>query len=257
MNLSPAPRPWRPLVAAACLSLAFGGAPAAAQSFESGPYLGLGLGGGQLKDTLQWGPDWRYEDPDDWDGVPSPHTHTVKKSGMLGGVYGGYNWRVGQWILGIEGDASGSSIKRTETIHSDVEDGFEGRFDYKYRMPWLLTLRPRVGFVIGDSFMLYGTAGLAVAKVKMSLKGEETDLLDGSRNALDYSQSDTMHGWVAGAGFEYAISESWHLRGEYLHADFKKAEYDFSVSDADGTSHLTGQHRPKLDMFRVGVSYQF
>ncbi len=125
-------------------------------------------------------------------------------------------------------------------------------------MPWLLTLRPRVGFLLGDSLMLYGTAGIAVGKVKMSLNGHEVDLEDGDVFAPDYSRSDTLKGWVAGAGFEYAMSRNWHLRGEYLHVGFKTKNFDFTYVEDDGdVNYHTGSYRPKVDMFRIGISYQF
>ncbi|MFC4299431.1 outer membrane protein [Castellaniella hirudinis] len=246
-------RPWRTLAAATCLPLAFAGAPAAAQSFESGPYLGLSLGGGQIKDTVGSHPDWRYEDPDEWDS-PDPLNHSFKQSGMIGGLYGGYGWRMGQWLLGIEGDLSGSAIKHTKSEH---EPATGGDLHFKYRMPWLVTLRPRVGFLVSDSAMVYGTAGLAIGKVKMSLNGYEVDPDDGSVFAPDYSRSDTLKGWVVGAGFEYAMSRNWHLRGEYLHVRFKSQDFDFTYVDEGETNYHTGSYRPKMDLFRVGLSYQF
>ena len=75
----------------------------------------------------------------------------------------------------------------------------------------------------------------------------------------DASSSQTV-GWTAGGGIEYAFSNSWSVKAEYLYLDFG----DVTASAGGGvsglgldsasvgvTSHLTA------NIVRVGLNYQF
>ncbi len=39
------------------------------------------------------------------------------------------------------------------------------------------------------------------------------------------SESKTRYGWTIGAGAEYALTQNWFLRGEYLYIDLGKFDY--------------------------------
>jgi outer membrane immunogenic protein len=64
-------------------------------------------------------------------------------------------------------------------------------------------------------------------------------------------------GWVAGAGFEYAILDDWFLRGEWLHMDFGTSTYLDPVATALTGSPSVLRFRRTADLVRVGVVYRF
>src|SRR5262245_29560358 len=79
----------------------------------TGPYIGLSLG---------WiGSYNRITDVDGLQG-PAGEQHKYHSSGITGGVYAGYNWQVTNWVLGVEGDFSGTSAKSSVVIDDDDFD---------------------------------------------------------------------------------------------------------------------------------------
>lgn len=117
--------------------------------------------------------------------------------GFLGGAQIGYNWQFSPNIVfGVEADISGTDMNGTPL-------GIPAHIDY------IGTARARVGYT-WDRTMLYGTGGFAFAR--SSLAGLH----------------DTDTGWVIGAGLEWAYSNRWTAKAEYLYHDLG-AGFDASV----------------------------
>ena len=73
---------------------------------------------------------------------------------------------------------------------------------------WIATLRGRVGFA-ADRALFYVTAGGAFTDIKPST------------GALTFGGG-TEPGWTAGGGVEYAITDNWTAKIEYLYASFQR-----------------------------------
>jgi outer membrane immunogenic protein len=153
--------------------------------------------------------------------------------GMAGGTLG-YNYQIGQLVLGIEGDYDWQNVRgfannAATCIACDTASS------------WIGTVRGRVGYAF-DRIMVYGTAGGAVTDVKASFGAQPW-------------ASSTEWGWTAGGGIEGAIFDNWTAKVEYLYADFSKA------SCAVGTCNPGGISGPSVSlnesMVRVGVNYKF
>jgi outer membrane immunogenic protein len=162
-----------------------------------GPYLGANLG-------YQWG--------------TTSHNPT-EPSGITGGLQAGYNWQIGQFVLGGEADIQLSA----------ADDVFA---PWKFSNPWFGTVRGRAGFAM-NNVLFYGTAGLAYG----GLRGETAGL----------SESQTHIGWTVGAGVEVGLTPQWSAKVEYLYVDF--ADRNYSVT---GTSN--GMEN---NLLRFGVNYRF
>ena len=71
------------------------------------------------------------------------------------------------------------------------------------------------------------------------------------------SFSDTLSGWVAGGGIEYALHDNWTVKGEVLWMDLGKVSY---VSP-ERTAYPGFSYTTRLDLSeavaRVGVNYKF
>jgi len=81
---------------------------------------------------------------------------------------------------------------------------------------WLFTARPRLGLILADRWLAYGTGGLAVVNTGFS----ETNVYNPAfvNSGVDaISLGKTQAGWTAGGGVEYAIADHWSIKGEYLH----------------------------------------
>jgi outer membrane immunogenic protein len=145
--------------------------------------------------------------------------------GLVGGTLG-YNWQVGQAVLGLEGDGDWANIKgSTSSSFGTIQT----------QSNWLSTVRGRLGYA-GDRWMPYATAGAAFGDIKASLPG--------------FTGTDTTRaGWTAGAGVEFAISGPWTAKLEYLYVDLGNANTNVPVSP-DNVSL-------KENIVRAGVNYRF
>lgn len=191
----------------------------------SGAYVGGLIGYG-------WG-DSRFDD-----GVPS---NSFDIDGFAGGLTVGYNYQFNpNWVVGVEGDVSLSGIK------GSVGPGNLGQPNggawtcgsgpCTTEIPWYATARARLGYAI-DNLLIYGTGGVAVGRIESQIE-----------NDPDWVTEKTKFGWAAGAGIEYAFTQNWTVKGEYLHVDLgwtdRNAASDFKA-DAD------------FDAVRFGINYKF
>lgn len=144
----------------------------------TGFYLGLNGGGG-------WGRS-------SWDRAGNVDL----SGGVLGGT-AGFNWQMGQVVLGVEADADWSGVGGTTL--AACAPGCTTQND------WLGTLRGRLGYAF-DRFLPYVTGGLAAGDVRATTPGFA-------------GASQTNLGWTLGAGLEVAIAGNWSAKAEYLHVD--------------------------------------
>jgi outer membrane immunogenic protein len=182
----------------------------------TGFYVGINGGGG-------WGRS-------DWSG-PLGSTDSFDLSGGLVGGTIGYNWQMGQWVFGLEGDLDWTNIRGSTSSGICAGTSCETRND------WLGTARARFGYAF-DRIMPYVTGGLAFGNVKTELAGVG-------------SSDETQAGWTLGGGAEFAIAGPWTAKVEYLYVDLGKGSCDVAVcgvaTDADFTTNIV----------RAGVNYRF
>ena len=152
-------------------------------------------------------------------------------NGFLGGGQVGVNYQIGQFVLGVEGDFSGTAIKGGTTLPGAA---------FNTNVDWTSTLTGRAG-VAFDRWLVYGKAGVAWAKDRYS-----TNFYTPGSVEL----SDTRIGWTAGAGVEYAFAPQWSAKLEYNYMDFGSR----TVSFAPGFSTDIDQ---QVHAVKLGVNYKF
>lgn len=182
----------------------------------SGVYFGLQLGGQAVNFESEY-------------GQPG--------SGALAGIHAGAQTQSGNWVYGVEGDLEYSSF---DTI---VE--CEGGNAYcQTKLDVQGSLRGRVGYAI-DTLLLYGTAGLAVARLETNwLDNDDQDVVFNSDSALRY-------GWTVGAGAEVALSENILARLEYRYTDLGERDQEYAFGHVTPDMHVT------THALRAGVSFKF
>ncbi|WP_395662702.1 outer membrane protein [Aestuariivirga sp.] len=128
---------------------------------------------------------------------------------MLGGLIG-YDYGLSNGlVVGVVGDLSWLNLEGSDC------QGLAGcEYELQTEIDALGTLRGRIGFGL-DNLLVYGTGGLAVGHVDVSVEG------------YDGSDSKTMYGWTGGAGVEYRISDPVTIGIEYLYIDLGESEFDF------------------------------
>jgi outer membrane immunogenic protein len=142
--------------------------------------------------------------------------------GLIGGT-AGYNYQIGQFVAGVEGDVDWADMTKSGT------NPIVGA--YKTDINTLATARARAGFAV-DRALLYVTGGYAGAETNVNIAGFG-------------SQSDWRNGGVIGAGLEYAFTNNISAKAEYLYAPLESKTYDGVKSNTD------------LSLVRAGLNYKF
>jgi outer membrane immunogenic protein len=105
--------------------------------------------------------------------------------GFIGGAQVGYNYQIGSFVVGLEGDIQYADFGRE---FSYLGNDFESS-------DWFGTVRARAGVAFGQA-LIYGTGGFAFA--------------------------DDVGGWTVGGGVEYAFTNNLSLKVEGLYVNLEE-----------------------------------
>jgi outer membrane immunogenic protein len=205
-------------------------APAAPQAFSwTGVYVGGNVGYG-------WGTT-------SVDGLST----NLKPSGVNGGGQVGYNYQINSFVLGVEGDFQGADHHDTLGVGA-----FGVRANLDAKSDWYATIRGRVGWAFGQ-FLPFVTGGIAFADSKADINAT------GVGGNITGSASHTLTGYAVGGGLDYAITNNWTIRGEYLHLGFDDNTYNLLVTAPGVSVTLPAALKAKsdFDIARLAVNYKF
>lgn len=171
-------------------------------------------------------------------GVPVANLGLTSSGFFVGGQIG-YNYQfANNVVLGIETDLQWSDI--SGNINASVIGlpvlSAGSSIDY------FGTIRARLGYAI-DRFLPYITGGVAYGKSSTDVTLLGVPL---------FSDSSTNWGWTVGAGGEFAITNNWTFKAEYLYVDLGTS--DLTVAPIAG---LTINQDNKFHTFKAGVNYKF
>ena len=153
--------------------------------------------------------------------------------------------------MGVDQGATGRRRVRT------VRDAFPFvpvTFENTQKLNWLGTLRARLGWTPIDRWLIYATGGFAFGESTASFSVVSPAAVP---PIAATSTSKAKTGWVLGGGVEYAVTNNWIVRGEYLHYDLGRKSSRITYNYPPDTSTLTGHTRHSGDIARVGVNYKF
>ena len=123
-------------------------------------------------------------------------TAQVSPSGaVIGGQFGCDYQFAPNWVAGVEGSASGATMKGSTTVDL-VDVGDTARVTA--RTDFLGSVTGRLGYAV-DRWLYYVRGGVAWAGDKYTVVG----------NGFGFEGLDTRGGWTVGAGIEWAFSRSW------------------------------------------------
>lgn len=177
-------------------------------------------------------------------GAVGPSTLPIHRDtdGFTGGGQAGYNWEFpGNWLVGAEGDLDGSTLGRRTTVTADFGSpggtplAFVPGDSFRVSSDWNGSVRGRVGYA-WNRFMVYGTAGVAFADVRMT---QSFVALAGS-SATSGAQSNILVGPTAGAGFEYAVVPNVSIGAEYRFSDYGRDTFNLGVTNICNTCGAGG-----------------
>ncbi len=192
----------------------------------TGPYIGGNVGS-------VWGNEhWRYVDPPN-------STLTPDFAGYIVGGQLGYNVQLSGVVLGVEADYGATDARGG--ISCPNATFFTCQADARQ----LASVTGRLGVTWGRA-LFYGKGGWAIGEVSASGKLNLTQNPGGFVNGVE--TTNWLNGWTAGGGMEFALSDRWSAKAEYMHYDLGKDRFQVS----DGPEFVDAHVRE--DVVRVGVN---
>jgi outer membrane immunogenic protein len=234
-------------------------APAAARTYNwAGCYVGANAGGAVSGSnfTTAIGTGTHLA-PADIALVEEGGIGSANSPNFLGGGQVGCNWQSDTIVYGLEGDFD--YFRSTPQIINGTATLADGATSFTVTQTlttnYLATLRPRLG-VAADKNLFYITGGAAFTKAGYTQTYLDAAVPVGTGAATG---SKTLVGWTAGAGWEYAWTDHWILRFEYLFTSFPGSVGATGlITDAAGGSNpLQGSANLVIQTARAGVNFKF
>jgi outer membrane immunogenic protein len=231
--------------------------------------------------------------------IPNPFDFAASNSARLNGVIGGgqigYNYQFSpNGVLGFEADIQGSGQRGSgqladpffitlcaisslsgTCLASNTVGPLAALTNYQTKIDWFGTVRGRLGILVGEQLLIYGTGGLAYGKVAISGSSVVTGAFAiGSpvaSNVVAFGDSKTNIGFAVGAGMEgrlsYLLPPNWTWKLEYLYLDlgtldtttppFVMTSLNPNALLAPNSGTINTHTHFTDNIFRVGLNYQF
>jgi outer membrane immunogenic protein len=220
----------------------------------TGFYIGGDVGGAWTRNTGTYDP------------LPSPAVFNNNiisgghgGSSMTGGLHAGYNYQFAPiWVAGIEGDwswahASGSFHQPATffTTGAAIPGSLVGMSS---TLDWIASLRGRLGYLVTPNLLAYATGGVAWGQFDYAASNNQGAGAPGY--VLSTAPSSTQVGYVVGGGLEWAMTNNWLVRAEYLFYNFSGGP-NVVVPLAGNLPSGFSWSSTNVSVARAGLSYKF
>jgi outer membrane immunogenic protein len=162
-------------------------------------------------------------------------------SGFTGGGQIGYDYQMGQWVIGVRNQFNGSNMSKNLTV---TAPNFGGTVNS--HVNWTDTLTARAGFLVQPNLLLYAQGGAAWT-------GWDVTFNNGGAQVGEISNSKT--GWTAGAGAEWMFLPHWTAFLEYNYMGF--GTFSNAVTTCIGATCGTFSGKGDIQNVLAGVNYRF
>jgi outer membrane immunogenic protein len=248
--------------AAADMPMKAAAAPAPAVYNWTGCYVGANGGGAASSSNFTTTVDpGSHLTPANASIVSGDGTGSMNSSNFLGGGQAGCNWQSGTLVYGLEGDldyfhSKSQFINPFDTLSDGVTPFIVTQ---SLTTDFLATVRPRIG-IAADRNLAYITGGVAFTSASHTQTYADTagPPLAPAAGTGSATGSKFLTGWTAGAGWEYAWTDHWTFKAEYLFAMFGTINASGVITDAGGeTNPPHGSADLTMQIIRAGVNYKF
>jgi outer membrane immunogenic protein len=163
-------------------------APAMAQTSDNPtPYTGVKVEGLVGYDRLK---------------VPGDHTN-----GVVYGAGVGYDAQMGGLVVGVEGEATGSTADQCATSVNVAGDRLCAKLGRD------LYVGGRIGAVVGGRTLLYAKGGYTNARVRLTYT-------DGATGVNNFNLGSNKDGWRVGGGVEQSVGSRTYVKAEYRYSTY-------------------------------------
>jgi outer membrane immunogenic protein len=139
------------------------------------------------------------------------------EGGFVGGAQAGYNYQIGSFVVGLEGDIQYADFGGDDRFDFDNDGLLDDDFN---NSDWFGTVRARAG-VAFDRALIYATGGFAFA--------------------------DDATGWTVGGGLEYAFTNNLSAKIEGLYVNLDQDDNGIFAIDDDA----------EFGVVRAGLNFRF
>jgi outer membrane immunogenic protein len=144
-------------------------------------------------------------------GAPFLVTSGSDKNGLTYGVLGGYNYQVGQLVLGVEGDFAGWTVGKTR--YTAITGDF-----LTAQSKWGGSIRGRLGYA-ADRALFYVTGGTAFVSNETSVP----------TTGISIGGDGTRLGWTVGGGVDYAFANNWFTGVAYRYTQYESKNFTYPI----------------------------
>jgi len=197
----------------------------------TGFYIGAYLG-------ADWGStSWNFVDDGE---TTSPHF-----AGFLGGGEIGYNYQVGKWVFGVEGDVGWTNAHGARPC----PNGFF--YSCEISVNWLSTTTARIGYAYWDRLLAYVKGGAAIGQdqVQFVCNTNSQPTIVPLVGCPSQNDSKTKAGWTIGWGSEFGLTQSVSVKSEIMY-------FDLGTDRRNMAGILADTQRSGL-ISTVGLHYRF
>jgi opacity protein-like surface antigen len=171
-------------------------------------------------------------------------TTAPRFAGFLGGGEIGYNYQIGRWVLGAEGDLAWTNAHGARPCPI----GFFANCEITTN--WLSTVTARIGYAYWDRLLIYAKGGAAIGhdRATAACTADSPTILPvvGCPSGGD---SGTKAGWTAGFGSEFGLTRNVSVKSEMSYFDLGSDR--FAIAGIPSDIRQTGF------MSTVGVHVRF
>ncbi len=214
----------------------------------TGCYVGgnAGLSGGDFNKTTLF--------PLDADGYWTADSATSRGFSGGGQVGCNYQFPTSNFVVGLETDFQGSTLKGTYYNESEGDIFGSEYAKSSSQVDWWGTVRGRVGYAF-DNILPYVTGGFAYGRVVDSFSYNDT--IDDEGSSGSWSHGSTRAGWTVGAGLEYAITHNLTFKTEYLYTDLGTWCRTWTYPDEPAGYAQTTRIKTTFSTVRAGLNWKF
>lgn len=169
--------------------------------------------------------------------LQSPFNVNVNNSGVFGGAFGGYNFQIDHFVVGVEGEFNVISNKAQTT--ENLSKTFYTASVYSN---WFGSIDGRLGYA-WKNYLIYAAGGYSF------LNNGTTIAANGAGIG---GQTQSLNGFNVGGGVEYAFTPNWAGRLEYRYYGYDRVTNGL----VNAPSHFSSEY-PVASTVRIGVSYRW
>ena len=178
----------------------------------------------------------------EWTTVGVGTDASIDAVGFIGGGQMGWNYQfAGGWVIGMEGDFTGSTMNKS--VNGCFIDPAQ---TCTMKNKWTALLTGRLGYAFGPS-LFYVKGGAAWGQFNY----ENLDPSFGDT----FSAGRTRTGWTIGGGWEYAFTPNWSAKIEYNFLDFGSDNVTL-IAPITSTS-FAENIKNDIHQVKLGVNYRF